>query len=72
MLLTIPEELQLEVARFLTDPSDCASLSLAVPRGLGLAALQHRDVPQYKDILVSVALRLLTGELQIDVALMLR
>ena len=72
MLLTIFEELQLEVARFLTDPSDCAALCLAVPRGLGLAALRHRELPQYKDILVSVALRLVTGEVQIDRALLLR
>ena len=35
MLLTLFSELQLEIARFLTDPSDCAALCLAVPRGLG-------------------------------------
>ena len=70
MLLTIFPELQLEIARFLTDPSDCAALCLAVPRGLGLAALRHRELPQYKDILVSVAMRLATGELQIDEALL--
>ena len=72
MLLTIFPELQVEVARFLTDPSDCAALCLAVPRGLGLAALRHRKLPQYKDILVSVAMRLATGELQIDEALLRR
>ena len=72
MLLTIFPELQLEIARFLTDPSDCAALCLAVPRGLGLAALRHRGLPQYKDILVSVAMRLATGELQIDEALLRR
>lgn len=70
MLLSIFQELQLEVARFLTDPTDCASLCLAVPRGLGLAAL--RELPQYKDILVSVALRLGAGEVQIDEALLRR
>jgi len=72
MLLTIFPELQLEIARFLTDPSDCAALCLAVPRGLGLAALRHRELPQYKEILVSVAMRLATGELQIDEALLRR
>ena len=72
MLLTVFQELQLEVARFLTNPSDCAALCLAVPRGLGLAALRHRELPQYKDILVSVALRLATGELQFDEALLRR
>ena len=72
MLLTIFPELQLEIARFLTDPSDCAALCLAVPRGLGLAALRHRELPQYKEILVSVALRLFTGDMQIDRALLLR
>ena len=45
MLLTIFPELQVEVTRFLTDPSDCAALCLAVPRGLGLAALRHRELP---------------------------
>jgi len=72
MLLTFFPELQLEIARFLIDPSDCAALCLAVPRGLGLAALRHRELPQYKDILVSVAMRLATGELQIDEALLRR
>ena len=69
-LLTIFPELQLHVAGFLSDPSDCAALCLAVPRGLGLRAL--RELPQFKEILVSVAMRLLTGELQIDEALLRR
>jgi len=72
MLLTIADDLQLEIARFLTSPSDCAALCLAVPRGLGLAALRRPSMPHYKDVLVSVALRLATGELQIDEALLRR
>jgi len=55
-LLTIFPELQLHVAGFLSDPHDCAALCLAVPRGLGLRAL--RELPQYKEILVSVAMQL--------------
>jgi len=68
-LLTIFPELQLHVAGFLSDPSDCAALCLAAPR-LGLRAL--RELPQYKEILVSVALRLATGELRIDEAVLRR
>ena len=43
------------------------------PRGVrGLAALRHRELPQYKDPLVSVAMRLATGEVQIDETLLRR
>ena len=70
MLLEIFEELQLSIAGFLTDPSDCGALCIAAPR-LGLLAL--RTLPQYKEVLVSVAMRLATGELlKIDEALLRR
>ena len=70
MLLTVAHDLQLHIVGFLSDPSDCASLCLAIPRGLGLAAL--RELPQYKDPLVSVALRLATDDLVVDEALLRR
>jgi len=57
MLLVLPTDLQLQIAGFLTDLGDCAALCIAAPR-LGLAALRHRELPQYKNILLSVALRL--------------
>ena len=68
LLLELPLDLQLVVARFLENPKDCAALCLAVPRGLGLTAL--RELRQYKDILVSVALRVATGELVIDASVL--
>ena len=65
----LPDELQLEIAASLFSPGDCGALCVANPR-VGLVAL--RKLPQYKDPLVSVAMRLATGELQIDEALMRR
>ena len=70
MLLVLPTDLQLQIAGFLTDLGDCAALCIAAPR-LGLLAL--RTLSQYKEVLVSVAMRLATGELlRIDEALLRR
>jgi hypothetical protein len=68
-LLSLPAELQLEVAKRLSDPGDCGALCLALPR-VGIVAI--RELEQYKDPLVSVAMRLLTQELVVDEALMCR
>jgi hypothetical protein len=64
-----PAELQLEVAKRLSDPGDCGALCLALPR-IGIVAI--RELEQYKDPLVSVAMRLLKQELVVDEALMCR
>jgi len=69
LLLDLLPELQLHIAGFLTDPTDCGALCIATPR-LGLAAM--RELPQYKEILVSVALRMYTGQLVVDEALLRR
>ena len=75
MLLDIFEELQLSIAGFLTDPSDCGALCIAAPQ-LGLLA--RRTLPQYKEVLVLVAMRLATvrwrrrPKLMVDEALLRR
>ena len=75
MLLEIFEELQLSIAGFLTDPSDCGALCIAAPQ-LGLLA--RRTLPQYKEVLVLVAMRLATvrwrrrPKLMVDEALLRR
>ena len=75
MLLEIFEELQLSIAGFLTDPSDCGALCIAAPQ-LGLLA--RRTLPQYKEVLVLVAMWLATvrwrrrPKLMVDEALLRR
>jgi len=51
----LPDVVQLEIAESLSCPSDCGALCIAMPR-LGLVAI--RQLQQYKDPLVSVAMRL--------------
>ena len=54
-IAALPQDLQLEVCKLLTDPYDKASICLADPR-LGLAAL--RQLPSFQCPLTSVALAL--------------
>jgi hypothetical protein len=69
-LLSLPDVLQLEVAKRLSEPSDCGALCIAIP-SLGLVAL--RELERFKHPLVSVAMRIGTGKsLLVDEALMRR
>jgi len=65
----LPDVLQQEIVGLLSCPGDCGALCVAMPR-LGLVAL--RQLPQFRDPLVSVAMRLATDEPVIDEALMRR
>jgi len=66
MLLVLPNDLWLLVAQFMLDLSDRCALCIAVPQWWSAI----RQLPQYKDILLSVAMRVATGALRINNALM--
>ena len=68
-LLTLPDVLQLEIAKVLRDPGDCGALCVAIPP-IGLLAL--RGLPQYRDPLVSVAMRLATDDVTVMNEMMMR
>ena len=68
-LLTLPDVLQLEIAKVLHDPGDCGALCVAIPP-IGLLAI--RGLPQYGDPLVSVAMRLATDDVTVMNEMMMR